>query len=103
MPHLMLSWQHALAAAAVLVLAATAIRAGRLARRSAAWAVWGGAASGPGRCAGKCPYDDDAIAARSPTSAYAPGRGRGPMDGAHARLRDLAGNTAAGQFTHVSP
>ena len=40
----MLSWQYALAAAAVLVIAATAIRAGQLARRSAAWAVWGGVA-----------------------------------------------------------
>lgn len=40
----MLSWQHALATAAVLAIAAAAIRAGRLARRSAAWAVWGGVA-----------------------------------------------------------
>src|SRR6516165_2721809 len=40
----MLSWQYALAAAAVLAIAAAAIRAGRLARRSAAWALWGGVA-----------------------------------------------------------
>lgn len=44
----MLSWQYALAAAGVLVLAAAAIRAGRLAARpgghARAWALWGGVA-----------------------------------------------------------
>jgi hypothetical protein len=44
----MLSWQYALTAAGVLVLAAAAIRAGRLAARPAgharAWALWGGVA-----------------------------------------------------------
>jgi hypothetical protein len=44
----MLSWQYALAAAGLLVVAAAAIRAGRLATRAAgharAWALWGGVA-----------------------------------------------------------
>ena len=44
----MLSWQYALAAAGVLVLAAVTIRAGRLAARpgghARAWALWGGVA-----------------------------------------------------------
>ena len=44
----MLSWQYALAAAGVLVLAAAAIRAGGLAARTGgharAWALWGGVA-----------------------------------------------------------
>jgi hypothetical protein len=44
----MLSWQYALAAAGVLVLAAVAIKAGRLAARpgghARAWALWGGVA-----------------------------------------------------------
>src|SRR5438477_279354 len=44
----MLSWQYALAAAGVLVLAAATIRAGRLAARPGghprAWALWGGVA-----------------------------------------------------------
>ena len=44
----MLSWQYALAAAGVLVLAAVTIRAGRLAvrpgRHARAWALWGGVA-----------------------------------------------------------
>jgi hypothetical protein len=51
MPHLMLSWQYALAAAAGLAIAATAIRLGRLAARRAGhedarrrWGLWGGVA-----------------------------------------------------------
>src|SRR6266567_462179 len=44
----MLSWQYALAAAGGLIIAAAAIRAGRLVRRPAgrwaAWALWGGVA-----------------------------------------------------------
>jgi hypothetical protein len=40
----MLSWQYALAAAGCLAAAATAIRAGRLAGRSASWALWSGVA-----------------------------------------------------------
>ena len=46
MPHLMLSWQYALAAAGVLAIVATVIRVGRLAGRPAggAWALWGGVA-----------------------------------------------------------
>ena len=44
MPHLMLSWQYALAAAGGLAAAATVIRAGRLAGRSASWALWSGVA-----------------------------------------------------------
>ena len=40
----MLSWQYALAAAGGLAVAATAIRAGRLAARSASWALWSGVA-----------------------------------------------------------
>ena len=48
MPHLMLSWQYALAASGGLVIVAAAIRAGRLAGRTsgrpAAWALWGGVA-----------------------------------------------------------
>ena len=40
----MLSWQYALAAAGCLAVAATAIRAGRLAARSASWALWSGVA-----------------------------------------------------------
>ncbi len=47
-PHLMLSWQYALAAAGVLILAAAAIRAFRLAARpdgdGRAWTLWGGVA-----------------------------------------------------------
>ena len=46
MPHLMLSWQYALAAAAGLAIAAAAIRLGRPARRwpahAGAWRLWGG-------------------------------------------------------------
>ena len=44
MPHLMLSWQYALAAAGVLAIVATVIRVGRLAGRPAGWALWGGVA-----------------------------------------------------------
>ena len=40
----MLSWQYALAAAGGLAAAATAIRAARLAGRSASWALWSGVA-----------------------------------------------------------
>jgi hypothetical protein len=40
----MLSWQYALAAAGCLAAAATAIRAARLAGRSASWALWSGVA-----------------------------------------------------------
>ena len=40
----MLSWQYALAAAACLAVVAMVIRAGRLAARAAAWALWGGVA-----------------------------------------------------------
>src|ERR1700759_3063383 len=44
----MLSWQYALAAAGLLVVAAAAIRVGRLATRAGghtrAWALWGGVA-----------------------------------------------------------
>ena len=40
----MLSWQYALVAAAVLAIAAAVIRVGRLAGRSAGWALWGGVA-----------------------------------------------------------
>jgi hypothetical protein len=43
-PHLMLSWQYALAAAGVLAIAATVITVGRLAGHSAGWALWGGVA-----------------------------------------------------------
>ncbi len=45
MPHLMLSWQYALAVAGVLAIAATVIRVGRLAGRSAGCALWGGVAA----------------------------------------------------------
>ena len=40
----MLSWQYALVAAAVLAIAAAVITVGRLAGRSAGWALWGGVA-----------------------------------------------------------
>jgi PAP2 superfamily len=40
----MLSWQYALVAAAVLAIAAAVIAVGRLAGRSADWALWGGVA-----------------------------------------------------------
>ena len=40
----MLSWQYALVAAAVLAIAAAVIAVGRLAGRSAGWALWGGVA-----------------------------------------------------------
>ncbi len=40
----MLSWQYALATAGCLAAAATAIRAARLAGRSASWALWSGVA-----------------------------------------------------------
>ena len=47
-PHLMLSWQYALAAAGGLAVAAAAIRVARLARRpdrhAGAWRLWGGVA-----------------------------------------------------------
>ncbi len=43
-PHVMLSWQYALAAAAGLAVAAAAIRVARLSRQAGAWALWGGVA-----------------------------------------------------------